>query len=167
MNTWTCWNPDCQKEFEYEDPKYRDVWCPECGIINTIFPPEECVPDETIADDFNPPEEEEEMGKLADRAREKSPYITLQIGEESPVLVYKSWKETTDNFGNDTFRYFFELETENGIVTKHLDNRSLGFAQEMDKINFGEKVVIKREPKLDNEGDPIEKKSVWTVRKVE
>jgi len=105
------------------------------------------------------------MGKLADRAKEKSPYITLNIGEETPVLIYKSWKETTDNFGNDTFRYFFDLQTENGIVTKQLDNRSQSFAMAMDEIDFGTKVVIKREPKLDHDGEPLENKSIWTVRK--
>jgi hypothetical protein len=108
-----------------------------------------------------------EMGKLADRAREKSPFIKLEIGEESQVLVYKSWKETTDNFGNETFRYYFDLVTENGIITKQLDNRSQAFAEAMDKINYGEKIILKREPKLDHEGEPVENKSVWTVRKAE
>ncbi|MFA5388892.1 MAG: hypothetical protein WC312_03960 [Candidatus Omnitrophota bacterium] len=107
------------------------------------------------------------MGKLADRAREKSPFIKLEIGEESQVLVYKSWKETTDNFGNETFRYYFDLVTENGIITKQLDNRSQAFAEAMDKINYGEKIILKREPKLDHEGEPVENKSVWTVRKAE
>jgi len=106
-------------------------------------------------------------GKLADRAKEKSPYVRLEIGEETPVLVYKSWKETTDSFGNETFRYLFELHTENGLVSKQLDNRSQAFAEMMDKIEFGEKVIIKREPKLDHEGDPVENKSIWTVRKAE
>ena len=105
------------------------------------------------------------MGKLADRAKEKSPYLKLEIGEESPILIYKSWKETTDNFGNETFRYLFDLQTDNGIVTKQLDNRSQTFAEAMDKIEFGNKVIIKREQKLDHEGEPIENKSIWTVKK--
>ena len=108
-----------------------------------------------------------DMGKLADRAREKSPFVKLDIGEESSVLVYKSWKETTDNFGNDTFRYFFELTTETGIITKQLDNRSQSFAESMDKIAFGEKVIVKREPKLDHEGEPLENRSIWSVRRAE
>ena len=107
------------------------------------------------------------MGKLADRAREKSPFIKLEIGEETLALVYKSWKETTDNFGNETFRYFFELETESGMILKQLDNRSQKFAEAMDKIAFGEKVILKREPKLDHEGEPIENKSVWSIKKAE
>ena len=128
--------------------------CDFCGVVI----------DRTI---YKPQNEEEKMGKLAERAREKSPYIRLDIGEETPELVFKSWKETTDNFGNDTFRYFFELETETGLVTKQMDNRSQSFAEAMDKIAFGEKVILKREPKLDHEGEPLENKSIWTVRKVE
>jgi hypothetical protein len=113
------------------------------------------------------PYKEEKMGKLADRAREKSPFITLDIGEETPVLVFKSWKEATDHFGNETFRYFFDLITDSGIITKQLDNRSQSFAIAMDKIAFGDKVIIKREPKKDDSGDPIENKSIWTVKKAE
>lgn len=110
---------------------------------------------------------EEDMGKLADRAREKSPFITLAIGEETKPLIYKSWKEATDNFGNETFRYYFDLETENGLVTKQLDNRSQAFAEAMDEIDYGTKVIISREQKKDHEGEPIENKSVWKVRKAE
>ena len=111
--------------------------------------------------------EEITMGALKDRAREKSPFITLAIGEETSMLVYKSWKEAMDNFGNETFRYYFELETPNGFITKQLDNRSQAFAEAMDEIAFGEKVILKREPKLDHAGEPLENKSIWTVRKVD
>ena len=168
MNENICWY--CDKKFTYPDPKYRCIRCPNCGVENDIFNPDK--PDwkpepKATSEQEWLNEEDKKMGKLADRAREKSPFIKLEIGEETPILIYKSWKETTDNFGNDTFRYFFDLETENGIVSKHLDNRSQSFAEAMDKIEFGTKVIIKREQKLDNEGDPIEKKSVWTVRKAE
>ena len=157
MNSTSCWF--CNKVFSYDGEKYRDVKCVHCGVENSIMNPEQ--------PDWLPKEGEEEMGKLADRAKEKSPFVRLEIGEETPVLVYKSWKETQDHFGNDTFRYLFDLTTESGIVSKQLDNRSLSFAEAMDKIAFGEKVIIKREPKLDEGGDPVENKSIWTVRKVE
>lgn len=143
----------CQSEFEFKEITGQDLddcpvaQCPQCGGDNR--------------------KEGWEMGKLADRAREKSPFVKLEIGEETPVLIYKSWKETTDNFGNETFRYFFDLTTENGIILKQLDNRSQAFAETMDKVEFGKKVVLSREPKLDHEGEPIENKSVWRVRVVE
>lgn len=105
------------------------------------------------------------MGALAKRAREKSPYITLNVGEETQPLKYKSWKETDDNWGNETFRYMFDLETESGSVSKQMDNRSQGFAEAMDKIKFGEMVIISREPKLDHDDVPISNKSIWSVRK--
>ena len=157
MNESYCWH--CDKIFEYDGEKYRDINCPHCGVLNSIYNPADLQPIEEKG--------EEKMGKLADRAREKSPYIKLEIGEESPVLIYKAWKEATDNFGNETFRYIFEQATDSGMVTKQLDNRSQSFAEAMDKIVFGEKVMLKREPKLDHEGEVIENKSVWTVRKVE
>lgn len=142
--------------FQYDGEQFRDVDCPHCNTMNSIYNPA-----------VYQPNTEEQVGKLADRAREKSPFIKLDIGEETSPLKYKSWKETTDNFGNETFRYLFELETENGIVTKQLDNRSQAFAEALDKIAFGDMVVLKREPKLDHEGEVVENKSVWTVRKVE
>lgn len=159
----------CSKEFEYEGEKYQDVRCKYCGVLNSIYNPDkpDWKPENQTTEEEWLNEEEKMCGKLADRAREKSPFVKLEIGEETPELVYKSWKETTDNFGNETFRYLFDLHTENGIVTKQLDNRSQGFAEAIDKIAFGDKVILKREPKLDREGEPIENKSVWTVRKVE
>ena len=150
-----CWN--CDAEIAVADDFYGDANCEMCGVLNSWYNPA----------DYVPPEGEEQMGKLADRAREKSPYIKLDIGEETPVLTYKSWKETTDNFGNETFRYMFELETENGMVTKQLDNRSGTFAEAMDSIAFGDKVILSRKPKLDHDGNPVEDKSVWSVRKAE
>lgn len=155
-----CWN--CEKETDIKDNDYGEHNCNLCGVPIDVFNPALIEPYEP-----NGSEGEEEMGKLADRAKEKSPFIKLEIGEETPALVYKSWKETTDNFGNETFRYLFDLHTDNGIVTKQLDNRSQSFAEAMDKIAFGEKVILKREPKLDHEGEPVENKSIWTVKKVE
>lgn len=161
----------CDKETDISDIDFGEHNCPNCGVIIDVFDPSKYVPiieeKGSLVENLINEKKEEEMGKLADRAREKSPFITLQIGEETPVLVYKSWKETQDHFGNDTFRYLFDLHTESGIVTKQLDNRSQSFAEAMDKMAFGDKVIIKREPKLDEGGDPIENKSIWTVRKAE
>lgn len=151
----SCWY--CGKEIDIADDFYGDINCVQCGVVNSFYNPA----------DNQPITEEDDVGKLADRAREKSPFIKLEIGEETVALKYKAWKETADNFGNDTFRYFFELETESGIVTKQMDNRSQSFAEAMDKIAFGEMVILKREPKLDHEGEPVENRSVWSVRKAE
>jgi len=151
-----CWY--CDRKFEYDGEQYRDVWCPHCGVMNSIYNPEQ--PDWL-------PNEEEKMGELKDRAREKSPFITLAIGEETPVLIYKQWKETLDHWGNETFRYIFELKTSKGMVAKQLDNRSQHFAELMDEIPFGTKVIISREPKRDDEGNVIDDKSIWTVKKAE
>ncbi|MBC8521066.1 MAG: hypothetical protein H8D26_03630 [Methanomicrobia archaeon] len=160
MNYTNCWY--CGALIAYDGEMFKDVDCSNCGCENSIYNSADYKPYEPDGS-----ERKVVMGKLADRAREKSPYLRLEIGEETLPLIYKSWKEATDNFGNDTFRYFFDLETETGLVTKQFDNRSQSFAEALDKINFGEKVILKREPKLDPEGEPLENKSIWTVRKVE
>jgi hypothetical protein len=133
-----------------------DVDCPECGTQNTVYPKEAL---ESLL------EGEEAMGKLADRVNEKSAFIKLEIGEETPVMTYKTWKEVTGRFG-ETFRYYFDLETENGLFTKELDCGSRSFALQMDKIQPGTKVVIKRTQLFDSEGNAEEGKGTWFARVV-
>jgi len=106
------------------------------------------------------------MGKLAERAKQRSPFIRLMIGEKTTPMKYRSWKEITTNFGNPGFRYSFEVETSEGFVTKTLDNSSEAFAQAMDKIPFNAYVVISRQLKLDKNGNPIPDKSIYTVKVV-
>jgi hypothetical protein len=167
MNSATCWL--CDRRFDYDGEKYRDVICEYCGVLNSIYNPDkpDWKPDNNTTGEQWINGGEEGMGILKDRAREKSPFITLEIGEETPMLIYKSWKETQDRWNNDTFRYIFELETSKGAISKQLDNRSQQFAEAMDEIPFGAKVIIAREPKKDDDGNVIPDKSIWTVRKVE
>lgn len=65
MNKTLCWY--CNKEFEYDGEKYRDVNCPFCGMENSIYNPDK--------PDWLPPEgytqnewlnEEEEMPDIND-----------------------------------------------------------------------------------------------------
>lgn len=148
----SCWY--CLNELDIDD---LITICQNCGSEQdfTEYKPTE------------PPKEEETMGDLKDRAREKSPFVTLAIGEETAPMVYKQWKETQDHWGNETFRYIFELETSKGWVIKQLDNRSMQFAEAMDAIPFGTKVILGREAKKDEDGNVVEDKSIWTVRKAE
>lgn len=103
------------------------------------------------------------MGALAEKAKEKSPYIRINVGEETAPLKYKSWKEIQDSFGHDSFRYFFEQETPHGFVTKTFDNRSQSFAEQMDKIPFNATVIISRHQKVDKDGNIVENKSTYKV----
>jgi len=45
MNSATCWY--CDKIFEYGGDKYQDVNCPHCGVMNSIYNPNnpECKPE--------------------------------------------------------------------------------------------------------------------------
>jgi len=51
MNKTICWR--CEREFEYDGEKYRDVNCEWCGVLNSIYDPA----------DFIPQKEEEENGE--------------------------------------------------------------------------------------------------------
>lgn len=103
------------------------------------------------------------MGKLADRAKARSPYIRLAIGEKTQPMKYKSWKEIVNSYGDPSFRYSFEVETSEGFVVKTFDNNSEAFAQVMDKVPFNAFVVIIRQPKLDKFGNLITNKSIYKV----
>jgi hypothetical protein len=53
MPNSTCWY--CFKDFVYEDPQYRDVPCPYCGVENSIYNPAD-----------QPLNKEEEVANLGD-----------------------------------------------------------------------------------------------------
>ncbi len=146
----TCWY--CSTDLQVTEDFYGDTRCPGCNVLNTIFNPADIQQNK-----------EEEMGKLGDLARAKSPFIKLEIGQSTPPIVYKAWKEITNSFNQESFRYTFEQETDTGIVAKTLDVGSTSFAMQMDTIPFGSKVIITREQKLDATGNIVDDKSIYTV----
>ena len=107
------------------------------------------------------------MGKLLERAKAKSPFIRLEIGGKTEPMIYRGWKEITNSFGSESFRYMFDVTGENGIMQKSFDNPTLGFSAQMDVIPFGSKVVISRHQKLDKQGEPLENKSYYTAESIE
>jgi len=166
MNETTCWM--CSKPFEYTGEKYQDTKCPNCGVQCSVYNPADQNNEQQINQATTEEEwlnEEEEMGELARRAKEKSPYIKLEIGESSEPLIYKSWKEITGQFG-DSFRYAFEIQTEKGFIQKTFDCFQEHFAEQMDTIPFGAQVIIHRKQKLDGNGNPMENKSIYSAEEV-
>jgi len=103
------------------------------------------------------------MGALSDKARQNSPYIKLNIGETTMPLKYKSWKTISDYYGRPSFRYTFEVKTEQGFVQKTFDNGSQAFADQMDIIPFNAVVKISRIQKVDKDSNPIPDKSIYKV----
>lgn len=146
-----CWY--CQTDLKVREDFYGDIRCPECNVLCTIFNPADIVQHN----------KEEEMGRLGEIAKLKSPYVKLEIGQSSEPMVYKAWKEVTNSFGMDSFRYTFEVATESGMITKSLDVGSTAFAMKMDEIPFGSKVIVTRNQKLDAAGNEVEDKSVYDV----
>ena len=53
MHQTKCWG--CEKEFFYEDKKYQDINCPNCGIQNSIYNPL----------DYEPIDDEEEVIEMS------------------------------------------------------------------------------------------------------
>ena len=106
------------------------------------------------------------MGELAERAKQKSPYIRLAIGENSEPMVYKGWREVAGQFG-ESFRYTFEIETPTGLIQKSFDCPQQKFAEQMDSIEFGSKVIIHRKQKIDISGGAIEGKSIYEAKLIE
>ena len=104
------------------------------------------------------------MGELAERARQKSPFIRIEIGKDSEPLIYKGWREIVDSFGNDSFRYIFEVETVTGMITKTFDSSSQQFANKLDIIPFGSKIILMRRQKVDKAGNIVKDKSVYDVK---
>ena len=102
---------------------------------------------------------------LAKRIAEKSPFIKIDVGGQTEVMVYRGWKEVVGRFG-DTFRYAFDVETSNGLSVKTFDNPSENLGKEFVKIPFGSKVVIKRIARIDDTGKPLEGKSYYKVEVV-
>jgi rRNA maturation endonuclease Nob1 len=88
MNKTVCWF--CEKEFEYEDPKYRDTNCPYCGVENSIMNPEQ--------PDWLPSEEEEEMSINYNDEKYAGKYVYLpKMGETAVFDIEEIHEVKSDN----------------------------------------------------------------------
>ena len=91
--------------------------------------------------------------------------IAIAIDEKGSKVVFKGWKDFTDRWGNDSFRYTFEVMTETGAVIKNWDCGYGYVAEALDKIPFGSKVIIKREQKV-VDGEIVPDKSVYVIEPI-
>ena len=106
------------------------------------------------------------MANPSSYLKEKSPYIRIEVGEETPPLRYKSWQGVTSSFGKPVVRYSFEIESPEGYKIKTFDNGSQAFSDQMAKVPFNAVVIISRHPKLDKDQNPVPDKSIYKVRLV-
>ena len=81
------------------------------------------------------------MGKLLDRAKELSPFLTLDDGE-TVVGKYIGWKEVVSQFDPKQSLFQYELEV-NGIQ-KFWKSGNKRIATVFDKLNKGDFVKITR-----------------------
>jgi len=87
-----CWN--CKKDFGYEGEQYRDVICPHCKILNSVFSPftKESEP-------IEPEEQEEEEVKIR-----LSDYIKADVDvKQGDIIVIndEGIEQENENFTND------------------------------------------------------------------
>ena len=86
MNFTQCWN--CDKAFEYEREKYRDVKCPHCDAENSIYNPA----------DYIPLTEEEKMSINYGDEKYQGKFVYLPvIGEEITVEIKELREVQSDN----------------------------------------------------------------------
>jgi len=85
MNSFFCWY--CGRPFEYDGEKYRDVDCPHCKVINSIYNPDkiEC-----------PAEKEEEMINYADE-KYQGKYVYLPLMGETGIFDIVEIREVKSN----------------------------------------------------------------------
>lgn len=83
------------------------------------------------------------MGELADKAKQRSPFLKLEAGE-SIVAVYKGYKMVPSGFDPDkeNYRFLLELEISGEKSVKYWDTGSNKVAMVFDTVKEGEKVKI-------------------------
>lgn len=74
MNSTICWY--CERRFEYDGEKYRDINCPSCGVLNSIYDPAKYEPME---------KEEEKMINYGDE-KYQGKYVYLPVMGETAVF---------------------------------------------------------------------------------
>lgn len=80
MNKTICWM--CDKEFEYEDPKYRDAFCTHCGVMNSVYDPAKSIIHDTPKGEY---EGDEEMPNIGDLNQ----YLTAMDVMDGDIVTFK------------------------------------------------------------------------------
>lgn len=129
MNKTTCWY--CKKEFEYGEGQYRDVICPYCGVMNSIYNPEkpDCKPEnkpKSSYDEYVENRKEEEMINYGDE-KYQGKFVYLPLMGETAVFDIAEISEVKS------------------------DNPKFNFSENVPVTANGEQVV-------DDDGEPVFKK---------
>jgi len=85
MNETVCWY--CNKKFEYNGEKYRDVNCPHCRAQNSIYNPAE----------IQPIEEEEGMINYQDEKYQGKYLYLPRVGETLVIEIKEIREAKSDN----------------------------------------------------------------------
>jgi hypothetical protein len=83
------------------------------------------------------------MGELADRAKQRSPFLKLEAGE-SLVAAYKGYKMVPSSYDpeKENYRFLLEVEIMGEKSTKYWDTGSNKVAIVFDTVKVGELVKI-------------------------
>jgi hypothetical protein len=93
------------------------------------------------------------MGILADIAKKRSPYLTLEANE-SIVVVYKGYKMVPSSFDpeKENFRFLLGIEIGGEMETKYWDTGSNKIALVFDTLKEGDKVKITKNVEVSKNG---------------
>lgn len=164
-----CWY--CNEAFEYDGKKYRDVSCPKCGIMNSIYNPAE----------LNPQESEEKMidygnekyqGKfvylpvmgatetfdIAELHEAKSDNPRFNFSENVPIML--NGEQVIDDEGEPAFKkkdlgYHIEAKLRNGKVLSVTSISAFIQVFKKNEVNDGDKIKVFHKDK-----------GVWEVEKL-
>lgn len=101
------------------------------------------------------------MGELADKVKERSPFLRLEDGE-SIIATYKGYKMIPSSYDpeKEVFRFMLEIEVEGEKQAKYWDTGANKVALVFDPLKPGDQVRITKN--VDNPGTTKEKTN-WQV----
>lgn len=104
------------------------------------------------------------MGQLADEAKKRNPYLTLQSGE-TIIATYRGYKLVPSTYDptKENFRFILGVEIETREYEKYWDTGSNKVAMIFDTVETGERIKISKQ--VENQGQKNEK-TRWEVQPI-
>jgi phage FluMu protein Com len=157
MNKIKCWY--CKKEFEYEGEKYRDVTCPHCGVMVSIYNPADNSGENKEGEEMVNYEDEKYQGKfvymplMGDTAEFDIVEISevqgdnpkFNFNEKVPVMA--NGEQVVDDDGEPVFKqkdlgYHIEAKLRNGKILSVTSMSTFRQVFKKNEIQDGDKVRI-------------------------
>lgn len=161
MNKETCWH--CKREFIYDDPKYRDVDCPHCGVMNSFYDPDIFVDTESEVIEVSPKQNDPGIKSSKERISLEFDCKRCQDELTGPVpkwycsVCKKTKGEEMINYGDEKYQGKILFMPPVG-QTIELDIVELNEVKsDNPKMNFRDKVPVTQggEQVVDDDNEPV------------